>query len=398
MGTAIELRGVGKRYLKLDERKALLRSVLPFGGPGRDDLWALRGIDLVVGDGEIVGILGANGAGKTTMLRVLAGVTRPTAGRVSVRGRIAPLISLGVGFHPEMSGRENAVLNATLLGLTVAQATERLDEIVEFAELEDFIDTPVKFYSSGMSMRLGFSVIMHTDPTVLLIDEILAVGDAGFHVKCFDRLAALHAQGATIVMVSHSMPMLRQLCERGIVMRQGQIEHDGDIEDAIALHCAMMSRLEDPDQPRTVVEVVERRLVGGEDETHHAGYDQPIELKLRLRFYRDVPGCTLSLIVIGALGLPVASHSRPLEREGGFRAGEDVEASARFRARLGGGNYELVVRIHSAEGELLGISEGLILFVAGRPGALGAVDLRATIEVDGVDRTDRRTSFLDMSQ
>src|SRR3954451_14408989 len=135
MSAAIELRGVGKRYVKLDERKALLRSVLPFGGAGRDDLWTLRGIDLVVEDGEIVGILGANGAGKTTMLRLLAGVTRPTEGRMSVRGRIGPLISIGVGFHPEMSGRENILVNGMMLGLTAKQVRERFDQIVEFAEL-----------------------------------------------------------------------------------------------------------------------------------------------------------------------------------------------------------------------------------------------------------------------
>src|SRR3954451_15459362 len=217
MSAAIELRGVSKRYLKLDEQKALLRSVLPFSGTRHDELWALRGIDLDVKDGEIVGILGANGAGKTTLLRLLAGVSRPTEGRLRVRGHIGPLISVGVGFHPEMSGRENAVVNGMLLGLTAKQARERLDQIIEFAELEEFIDTPVKFYSSGMSMRLGFSVIMHTDPTVLLMDEILAVGDAGFHVKCFERFGELRAEGATIVMVSHSMHMLRQMCERGIV-------------------------------------------------------------------------------------------------------------------------------------------------------------------------------------
>jgi ABC-type polysaccharide/polyol phosphate transport system ATPase subunit len=398
MGAAVELHRVGKRYLKLDERSALLRSVLPFGGPARDDLWALRGIDLNVEDGEIVGVLGANGAGKTTLLRLLAGVTRPTEGRVLVRGRIAPLISLGVGFHPEMSGRENAVLNGRLLGLSSKQSTERLDDIVEFAELEDFIDTPVKFYSAGMSMRLGFSVIMHTDPTVLLIDEILAVGDAAFHVKSFDRLRTLHAEGATIIMVSHSMHMLRQLCRRGIVMRAGQIHHDGDIEDAIALHCATMSKLDGPADHATVVDVVERRLVVDEDENHHVGYDTPIELQLRLRFYRETPACRLSFAIVGAMGQPVASHSQVLQRERPFREGEEVEAKVRFRARLGGGNYELVARIHSTEGELLGISEGLILFVAGRPGSLGALDLRATIQVDGEDRTDRRTSLLDHSQ
>ena len=395
MSAAIEMRGVGKRYLKLDEQKALLRSVLPFSGTHRDALWALRGLDFDVEDGEAVGVLGANGAGKTTLLRLLAGVSRPTEGRVRVRGRIGPLISIGVGFHPEMSGRENAVLNGMLLGLTAKQARERLDEIIAFAELEEFIDTPVKFYSSGMAMRLGFAVIMHTDPTVLLMDEILAVGDAGFHIKCFDRLNALRARGATIVMVSHSMHMLRQLCQRGIVMRRGRVEHDGDIEEAIALHCATMSRLEDADQPRTVVDVVERSLVGGDDQAHHAHYDDPIELRLRLRFYRDVPRFNVAFTIVGAMGVPAASHSRVVDRRHVFQAGDDIDVGVRFRARLGGGNYELVVRIHTEEGEVLGVSEGLILFVAGRPGSLGPVDLRATVAIDGVDRTDRRRSFLE---
>lgn len=395
MAAAIELRGVGKRYLKLDEQRALLRSVLPFSGTRHEELWALRGIDLEVEDGEVVGVLGANGAGKTTLLRLLAGVSRPTEGRLRVRGQIAPLISIGVGFDPEMSGRENALVNGMLLGLTKRQARERIDEIIEFAELDEFVDTPVKFYSSGMSMRLGFSVIMHTAPTVLLMDEILAVGDAGFHAKCFERLSALRAEGATIVMVSHSMHMLRQLCERGIVMQRGRIEHDGDIEDAIALHCASMSKFDDPAEQTTVVDIFERRLLGGADESHHAAYDAPVELRLRLRFYRDVHGCTLTFAIIGALGAPVASHQEPLGAGATFRAGDEVDVGVDFRARLGGGDYEVVVRIHSDEGELLGISDGLILFVTGRPGSLGAVDLRSTIEVDGVDRTDRRTSFLE---
>lgn len=393
MSAAIELRGVSKRYLKLDDHKALLRSVLPFSGSTRDELWALRDIDLEVGDGEVVGIVGANGAGKTTLLRILAGVSRPTEGRLRVRGRIAPLISIGVGFHAEMSGRENVVLNGMLLGLTRAQARARLDEIVDFAELEEFIDTPVKFYSSGMSMRLGFSVIMHTDPTVLLMDEILAVGDAGFHVKCFERLSALRAEGATIVMVSHSMNMLRQLCDRGVVMHQGRIEHDGDVEEAIAFHCANMSRLDDSETPRTVVDVVERHLAGGAGDGHHAHYDDPLELRLRLRFYQELAECTLTFAILSA-GAPVALSSRPLHGGRAFREGDEVDAGVRFRARLGGGDYELVVQVHSREGELLGVSDGLVLFVAGRPGSLGSVDLRSTIEVDGVDRTDRRTSLL----
>lgn len=396
MAAAIELHDVSKRYLKLNESGVLLRSVLPFNRKERQDLWALRGINFELAKGETLGVLGHNGAGKTTLLRLLAGITTPTEGHLSVRGRIAPLIGLGVGFHPELSGRENAFLNAILLGLTPAQAAERFDEIVEFAELQAFIDTPVKFYSSGMGMRLGFSVLMATDPQVLLIDEILAVGDAGFQFKCFDRLRTLQSNGATLVMVSHSMHMLRQMCERGIVIRHGRVELDGNIEDAIALHCAAMSRLDDPSQPRTLVDVVERELIGGTGERHHAHYDEALELRLRLRFFRTLPKCTVSFVVVSAGGVPVASHTEDVDRDGqGFTEGDETVLRVRFRARLGGGNYELVVRIHGPDGELLGTSEGLILFVSGRPGSLGVIDMQATCRVDGIDRTDRRTSLLE---
>lgn len=177
-------------------------------------------------------------------------------------------------------------------------------------------------------------------------------------------------------------------------MQQGEIRHDGEIEDAIALHCGAMSRLDDPGDARSMVDVVDRRLIGADGKDHHASYDAPVELQLRLRFRRELPSCTISFAILGATGFPVATYSGALARGRAFQAGEEVTAVIRFRARLGGGNYELVVRIHCGDDELVGISEGLILFVAGRPGSWGAVDLRATIEVDGVDRTDRRTSML----
>jgi ABC-type polysaccharide/polyol phosphate transport system ATPase subunit len=395
MAPAIELRRVGKRYQKLDEHSVLLRSVLPFSQKRRSELWALREINLKVQEGETVGILGRNGAGKTTLLRLLAGVTRPTEGHVRVRGRIAPLISLGVGFHEEMSGRENALVNAMLLGLSVRQAAQRLDEIIEFAELEGFIDTPVKFYSSGMRMRLGFSVIMHTDPRVLLIDEILAVGDTGFQYKSFDRMRRLQSDGATIVMVSHSMHMLRQLCHRGIVISHGRAECDGDIEEAIALHCAAMS-FTDVTPERAGIEVVERRLLREGIESHHAHYDAPLVLALRLRFLRELPSCSVTFTVVSAAGLPVASQNSRLVSPGrSFAPGEETNLRVRFRARLGGGNYELVVRIFGEDGELLGAAEGVILFVAGRPGSLGVIDMRASVQVDGVNLTDQRSSLLE---
>jgi ABC-2 type transport system ATP-binding protein len=395
MTAAIVLHNVGKRYVKLNESGVLLRSVLPFHRKERDDLWALRGVELALAEGETLGVLGHNGAGKTTLLRLLAGVTTPTEGRLTVRGRIAPLIGLGVGFHNELSGRDNALMNAMLLGLTARQAADRLDEIVEFAELQEFIDTPVKFYSSGMTMRLGFSVLMATEPQVLLIDEILAVGDAGFQYKSFERIRTLQSNGATLVMVSHSMHMLRQMCHRGIVIRHGHVELDGEIEDAIALHCATMSHFDDPTQPKTLVDFVERELVGGTGERHQARYDEPLELRLRLRFFTSVPWCTVSFVVVSAGGVPVASQAQVVERSDGFAAGDEAPLKVRFRSRLGGGNYELVVRIHGPDGELLGTSEGLILFVSGRPGSLGVMDMRATCLVDGVDRTDYRTSLLE---
>jgi len=186
--TAIAVDGAGKKYWKFEEQAMLLRSILPTGRARRSELWALRDVSFSLEQGETIGILGRNGSGKTTLLRLLAGVTRPSEGRVAVAGAVAPLISVGVGFRREMSGRENIYLNGMILGLSRQQVEERLDDIVAFAELDEFIDTPVKFYSSGMFLRLGFAVAVHTDPDVLLIDEVLAVGDAAFRAKCVERM------------------------------------------------------------------------------------------------------------------------------------------------------------------------------------------------------------------
>src|SRR3954467_8380847 len=182
---AIEMRGVGKRYWKIQER-SLLRSLVPFGPENRSEFWALRDADLTVAPGETLGIIGRNGAGKSTMLRLLAGVTRPTTGTIVTRGRVAPLLSVGVGFHQEMTGRENIYVNAMLLGFDRARIDRVFDDVVDFADLGEFIDTPVKFYSTGMYMRLGFSVAMNVEPDVLLVDEVLAVGDIGFRLRSFD--------------------------------------------------------------------------------------------------------------------------------------------------------------------------------------------------------------------
>jgi ABC-2 type transport system ATP-binding protein len=393
----IQCSGVGKRYTKLEERSALLRSVLPFSRPARHELWALRNLELTVQAGETVGVIGHNGAGKTTLLRLLAGVTTPTAGHVRVEGRVAPLISLGVGFHQEMSGRENVLVNGMLLGLSARQVADRFDQIVEFAEIGEFIDTPVKFYSSGMFMRLGFSVVAHVDPEILLIDEILAVGDAAFQLKCFDRLRDLRDRGAALVLVSHSMHMIRQLCPRAMLIRQGHLEYDGETERAIALYFQSMSQGDGSGRPGGPVEVLEGRLIGGQGDDHHANYDQQMELAVRLRFRDSVQPATTVFSVTTEAGALVSRQASPLPAPLRSSApGEQLGLRIPFRARLGGGNYVLAVEVQDTAGRRLGGLDNVMLFVAGRPGSLGAVDLRARIEVDGIDRTDVRATLLEV--
>lgn len=196
---------------------------------------ALKGIDLVIGEGESVAILGLNGSGKSTLLKLISGVMEPDAGEVLTRGRVAGLIEVGAGFHPELSGRENVFLNAAILGMKKHEIEARYDEIVAFSEIEEFIDQEVKHYSSGMFLRLAFSVAIHVKLDVLLVDEILSVGDAPFREKCERKFRELIEQGKTLVVVSHDMDLVRKLCTRGVVISKGDLVYDGDLEGAIAL-------------------------------------------------------------------------------------------------------------------------------------------------------------------
>ena len=196
---------------------------------------ALKGIDLVVDEGESVAVLGLNGSGKSTLLKLISGVMSPDAGEVLTRGRLAGLIEVGAGFHPELSGRENVFLNAAILGMSRKEIESRYDEIVAFSEIEPFIDQEVKHYSSGMFMRLAFSVAIHVVVDVLLVDEILSVGDAPFREKCRLKFEELIAARKTLLVVSHDLEMVRELCTRGVVLRAGEIIYDGPVEGAIAL-------------------------------------------------------------------------------------------------------------------------------------------------------------------
>jgi ABC-type polysaccharide/polyol phosphate transport system ATPase subunit len=235
---SIEARHIWKRF-RADRRRKLLRDNLDLawskvrGGTGRGWRWALRDVDLVAQPGESVALIGPNGSGKTTLLKILARVMYPYAGQVGVAGRVGALIEVRAGIHQDLTGRENVYLYGSILGLRRKEVAQRFDDIVMFAELEDAIDRQVKFYSQGMQMRLGFAVAAFLEPDILLVDEVLAVGDAAFQQKCLDRMRVVLTQGTTLVFVSHDLAAVEATCRRGVWLRQGTVERDGPVRDVL---------------------------------------------------------------------------------------------------------------------------------------------------------------------
>jgi ABC-type polysaccharide/polyol phosphate transport system ATPase subunit len=237
---------VGKTFRRFELQPFLLRNLMR-RLTGRveppKEFWPLRHINFEIRRGETVGVLGSNGSGKSTLLRLIAGACYPTEGRISVRGRIAPLLALGAGFHPDMTGRECVEVNGTALGLSAHEIQDRMDAILHFADLIDFLDTPVRYYSSGMLARLGFAVAVHTDPDLLLVDEVLAVGDLAFQQKCIARIHEIQRSGTTILFVSHDPSTVRQLCDRVLWLRDGQLIRDGLPDPILAEYIAWQEGL-----------------------------------------------------------------------------------------------------------------------------------------------------------
>lgn len=228
MENVIEFKSVSKKF-KRGQKGYLKQAILDiFRQEKQEDFWALDTVSFEIKKGEAVGIIGTNGSGKSTILKLIAGVLQPTKGTVSIQGKISPLIELGAGFHPDLTGRENIYLNGTILGLTKRQIDEKFESIVAFAELEDFINTPVKHYSSGMYMRLGFAISVHVDPDILLVDEILAIGDHAFQKKCFDKMREFRKKGVTIVFISHALETVKDFCDRVIWLNNGKVESSGE--------------------------------------------------------------------------------------------------------------------------------------------------------------------------
>ena len=245
---SIVAEGLGKRYVlgentSRDRLRQALNSLLPrWARVDEKELWALRGASFTVDEGEAVGIIGANGAGKSTLLKLLSRVTQPTEGRARIRGRVATLLEVGTGFHPELTGRDNIFLSGTILGMTYAEVARKFDDIVAFAEIGDFVDTPVKRYSSGMYVRLAFAVASHLDPEILIVDEVLAVGDAAFQRRSLGRLNdASRRQGRTVLFVSHNLGAIRTFCRRVILLDRGRVVFDGSADEGISRYLCSTS-------------------------------------------------------------------------------------------------------------------------------------------------------------
>jgi ABC-type polysaccharide/polyol phosphate transport system ATPase subunit len=231
----IRLEDISKRFV-IRKDKSLKERIVNFGRSNKhkDDFWALRDVAFTVESGNSIGLVGANGSGKSTLLKVIGGIIEPTSGMVERRGRVAALLELGAGFHPDLTGRENVFLNAAILGLSRKQTESYFDSIVDFSEIGAFIDTQVKFFSSGMYVRLAFAIAVHVDPDILLVDEVLAVGDEPFQKKCLAKIAQFKREGRTIVFVSHAAAQIEDICDRVIVLSHGSMVFDGAAKAGIA--------------------------------------------------------------------------------------------------------------------------------------------------------------------
>lgn len=274
----ITINNLGKRYLLGlggGERYRALRDVMANSvknlfkrnnkNEDPQEIWALKGITFDIREGEKVGIIGRNGAGKSTLLKILSEITEPTEGEALIRGRIASLLEVGTGFHPELTGKENVFMNGAILGMTRAEIKKKFDEIVSFAEIERFLDTPVKRYSSGMYVRLAFAVAAHLEPDILLVDEVLAVGDAGFQKKCLGKMSEVSKEGRTVLFVSHNMGAVGNLCSKGILLEGGEIASYGQIKDVIGKYLSVHAGSGDVD-----LDVIKERTGNGRARFIHA--------------------------------------------------------------------------------------------------------------------------------
>lgn len=358
----VEILGVSKSFSKRADKslKEIVAGVFHKRAPDRFD--ALDNVSVVIEAGSTVGLLGANGSGKSTLLKAIGGIIEPTEGTIRRRGRLAALLELGAGFHPDLTGRENVYLNAAILGLTRKETDDRFADIVAFAEIGDFIDTQVKFYSSGMYLRLAFSVAIHTDPDVLLVDEVLAVGDENFQRKCMEKIREFQEEGRTIIFVSHSTWQVADICDRAVVLSHGKVMYDGPTEEGIrvfrkgleaARHEELIAEVASDGAPikHAFIDGVDV-IVGGDSTVMPMTSGDDLHVRIRTTFNEKIAGWTSgfsldamsgqSVYATGSLGLgkrhPVA-----------YGTGVVVEYTVK-NFMIGGGSYYVNAYIDDPDG------------------------------------------------
>ena len=354
MSAAIEIDHVSKRFRLFREKPSSLKARLISSRSRAEDFWALRDVTFEVREGESLGLIGHNGSGKTTLLKVIAGILRPTEGVVRSRGRLAALLELGAGFHPELTGRENVYLNASFLGLTRKDTDRVYDDIVAFAEIADFMDNQVKFYSSGMLVRLGFAVAVHVDPEILLVDEVLAVGDEAFQAKCLNRIRGFQREGRTIVLVTHALDTVRQVCDRAVMLDHGELYAKGDPLDVVRELRYVLLRTDPsfvPEEGSREVELAEVALIRDDGTTERpvrAGEDLTIQIDAKAN--QAITDLVASFQVLDSANYPVVDGREPI----GTIAGKK---RVRFELRelpLVPGRYFVTVGLEAGEsGRLL---------------------------------------------
>jgi lipopolysaccharide transport system ATP-binding protein len=366
----IDVQGLGKAYKQYPSRWARLAEwLVPFSRTRHHDKWVLRDVSFTVEPGRALGIIGINGAGKSTLLKMITGTTQPTEGSVSMGGRVAALLELGMGFHPDFSGRQNAVMAAQLLGLSMEDITRLLPEIEAFSEIGDYIDQPVRVYSSGMQMRLAFSVATAVRPDVLIVDEALSVGDAYFQHKSFDRIRAFRAQGTTLLIVSHDKAAIQAICDEAILLNAGRLAMQGEPEAVMDYYNAMIAEKENSTVQQATTADGRIQTTSGTGEATVSSIrlldarGQPAEvvavgsratLQVTVQVNQPVDNLVFGYMIKDRLGQPIfGTNTYHLgQQHGPLAAGQTLALDFDFEANLGEGSYSVATAIADSETHL----------------------------------------------
>ena len=389
------VQNVSKLYRLYRKPADRLRELLPGARPLHTDFWALRDISFHVEPGETLSLVGPNGCGKSTLLQIVAGILQPTEGIVKTSGRIAALLELGAGFNPEFSGRENVYLNGEIMGLSRAQIDRAMPSIEAFAEIGEFMERPVKEYSSGMYVRLAFSTAIHVDPEILIVDEALAVGDAVFANRCVRKFQELRERKITVLFVSHDLGLVKQLSDRAILLLHGRIEAQGEPKDVINRYIGLVLEKQPAERKEERLrssfrhgdgasEILRVEILNARGETAESiGSGEPVTVRVRSRFHRAVSDPMVGILIRTRIGMDVYGTNTRIEHAplGDFDAGDELEVDFRIECWLTPQSYTLTVATQNADGSSHDWLDDAIAFeVVDTRVAAGVANLRAKVE------------------